>query len=65
MKVAEQILTRTLGETPRQEVTRPNITIIGIQGITNEDIMKLTQPPPDEHIENITDPEMGVVEEVN
>jgi len=64
MKVAEQILTRTLGETPRQEVARPNITVIGIQGITEKDLWRLTQPAED-YVENKIISEPSIVGENN
>ena len=45
VKAAEQILDRVLGTSQRQETVRPNITIIGIQGVTEEKLRKLTEPP--------------------
>jgi len=45
VKAAEQILDRVLGTSQKQFAERPNITILGIRGISDEDLNKLTQPP--------------------
>lgn len=43
-KAAVEVLDRTVGQPQKQQVEKPNITMLAIQGITQKDLQMLTEP---------------------